>query len=244
MMAKQKVALITGAARRVGRAVALALAGAGYDVAFTYLKSAREAKSLVKQIEMLDRDALAIRADLARPAAASAMIHKQFTKKFGRLDVLVNNASEFARVGLAGTDLRLLERLNAIHVYGPLLLCQRFEKMLRRSRGSVVNMVDLLAERPWPDYLAYCASKAALANLTLGLARALAPQVTVNGIAPGVVKWPDDYPKAEREKYMKRIPLAREGTPEDVAGLVKFLVTDGRYITGQIIRLDGGRSIT
>ena len=105
-------------------------------------------------------------------------------------------------------------------------------------------MCDLLAERPWPQYLIYCASKAALANLTMGLARELAPQVTVNGIAPGVVEWPADYPEEERQKYLKRVPLARPGTPQDVANLVHFLVTEGSYITGQIIRLDGGRSIT
>jgi pteridine reductase len=105
-------------------------------------------------------------------------------------------------------------------------------------------MVDLLAERPWPAYLPYCASKAALWNLTLGLARTLAPDVTVNGIAPGVVEWPDDYPASEQEKYLKRVPLARAGTPEDVAATVRFLVTGGSYVTGQIIRLDGGRSIT
>jgi pteridine reductase len=105
-------------------------------------------------------------------------------------------------------------------------------------------MVDLLAEKPWPEFLAYCASKAALANLTLGLAKELAPEVTVNGIAPGVVDWPDDYPEADRQKYLKRVPLGRAGTPEDVAHLVHYLATEGSYITGQIIRLDGGRSIT
>jgi len=105
-------------------------------------------------------------------------------------------------------------------------------------------MVDLLAERPWPQYLAYCASKAGLWNLTLGLARAMAPEVTVNGIAPGVVAWPDDYPQEEREKYLRRVPLGRAGDATDVARLVYFLATDGSYITGQVIRLDGGRSIT
>jgi len=116
--------------------------------------------------------------------------------------------------------------------------------MLRATRGHVVNMVDLLAEKPWPEYLAYCASKAALMNLTLGLARELAPDVTVNGIAPGVVEWPDTYPEADRARYLKRVPLARAGTPQDVADAVAFLVTRGKYITGQILRLDGGRSIT
>jgi pteridine reductase len=132
----------------------------------------------------------------------------------------------------------------AVHFESPLLLCQAFAPMLRHSKGHIVNMVDLLAERPWPQYLAYCASKAALWNLTLGLARELAPDVTVNGIAPGVVEWPEDYPPEEREKYLRRVPLARAGTPQDVAEAVHFLVTGGSYITGQIIRLDGGRSIT
>ena len=120
----------------------------------------------------------------------------------------------------------------------------RFAPLLRTAKGRVINMVDLLAERPWPQYMAYCASKAALANLTLSLARELAPEVTVNGIAPGVVEWPADYPEAEKEKYLKRVPLGRAGTPQDVANLVHFLATEGSYITGQIIRLDGGRSIT
>src|SRR5213075_1456224 len=113
--------------------------------------------------------------------------------------------------------------------------------MLRASRGHVINMVDLLAERPWPKYLAYCASKAALSNLTLGLARELAPEVTVNGIAPGVVEWPPNFPEDEKRKYLSRVPIARPGASQDVANLVHFLATEGNYITGQIIRLDGGR---
>jgi pteridine reductase len=137
-----------------------------------------------------------------------------------------------------------MQKFAAIHVQSPLLLCQKFEPVLRASHGHVINMIDLLAERPWPQYAAYSASKAALANLTLSLARELAPQVTVNGIAPGVVEWPKNYPQEEREKYLKRVPLARPGTPQDVANLVHFLATAGTYITGQIIRLDGGRSIT
>src|SRR5437868_15332305 len=105
-------------------------------------------------------------------------------------------------------------------------------------------MVDLLAERPWPQYLGYCATKAALLNLTLGLARELAPDVTVNGIAPGVVEWPEGYPDVEKQRYLKRVPLGRAGSPQEVADLVHFLLTSGSYLTGQILRLDGGRSIT
>jgi pteridine reductase len=156
----------------------------------------------------------------------------------------VNNASLYAPSALADTGAEQSRRLMAIHLESPLLLCQHFEARLRAAKGHVVNMVDLLAERPWPAYLAYCASKAALWNLTLGLARTLAPDVTVNGIAPGVVEWPDDYPEEDRQKYLKRVPLGRAGTPEDVAGAVHYFVGEGKYVTGQILRLDGGRSIT
>ncbi|HEY7116169.1 MAG TPA: SDR family oxidoreductase, partial [Tepidisphaeraceae bacterium] len=187
---------------------------------------------------------LMIRADLTTPPIAADEIHRAVSVEFGRLDVLVNNASLYLAADLAATTPQMLHRLNAIHVESPLLLAQKFESMLRQAKGHIVNMVDLLAERPWPAYLPYCASKAGLWNLTLGLARALAPDVTVNGIAPGVVEWPDDYPEAERQKYLSRVPLSRPGTPEDVANAVSFLVTGGTYISGQIIRLDGGRSIT
>jgi pteridine reductase len=145
---------------------------------------------------------------------------------------------------LDDTDLALARRMMAIHFESPLLLCKGFAPLLRSARGHVVNMLDLLAERPWPKYAAYCASKSALWNLTLSLARELAPDVTVNGIAPGVVEWPDGYPEEERQKYLKRVPLARPGKPQDVAETVHFLCTAGTYITGQVIRLDGGRSIT
>ena len=239
-----KVALVTGAAKRVGRTVALSLAAAGYDVAITYLTSRGDADAVVHEIQKHGRRAIAIRADLQRPEEAIDQIHAAFTQTFARLDVLVNNASNYKQMDLQQSRLPEMRQLWAIHVESPLLLCQRFEPMLRAAKGHVVNMVDLLAERPWPQYLPYCASKAGLWNLTLGLARALAPEVTVNGIAPGVVEWPPDYPAAEREKYLNRVPLARPGTPDDVASVVRFLVTDGAYITGQILRLDGGRSIT
>jgi pteridine reductase len=153
----------------------------------------------------------------------------------------VHSASMYLPATLETATLELSRKFWAIHVDAPMLLTQRFAPLLRSARGHVVTMVDALAEKPWPAYLPYGASKAGLANLTLGLARSLAPEVTVNGIAPGVIAWPPNYPLAEQEKYLTRVPLARAGTPEDAAKLVKFLCTDGSYITGQIIRLDGGR---
>ena len=235
----RKVALVTGGAKRVGRAIVERLATAGFTVAFTYLTSDRDADELCAR-----HKAEAIRADLTDPPAAVEQITRALTRFSNRLDVLVNSASLYEPGPLPSADLAQARRLMAVHFESPLLLAQALAPMLRESRGHVINMVDLLAERPWPQYLAYSASKAALANLTLGLARALAPDVTVNGIAPGVVAWPEDYPESERAKYLQRVPLGRAGTPQDVAELVHFLCTTGTYLTGQILRLDGGRSVT
>ena len=239
-----KTALVTGAAKRVGREIALELARSGFDVAITYLSSENDARRTVADIQSLGQRALMIRADLTHPETGVAAVYDTFNQVFSRLDVLVNSASVWLPATLAETTLDAIRKVNAIHEESPLLLCQKFEAMLRASGGHVVNMCDLLAERPWPQYLAYCASKAALVNLTLGLARALAPEVTVNGIAPGAVEWPEGYPEDQKQKYLKRVPLGRAGTAQDVARLVRFLVTEGTYLTGQIIRLDGGRSIT
>jgi pteridine reductase len=239
-----QVALITGGAKRVGRAIVLKLAQSGYDIAFTYLSSKDAAVELVAEITARGRRAIAMQADLTEPTSTAASVHGAFTSEFKRLDVLVNNASMYEPSSLNQTNAEQVNRLWNVHVAAPLLLCQAFAPALRSSRGHIINMVDLLAERPWPQYLAYCTSKAGLWNLTLGLARELAPEVTVNGIAPGVVEWPEQYPQQEREKYLKRVPLGRAGTPEDVANVVHFLCTNGTYVTGQIIRLDGGRSVT
>ena len=244
MSTPRRVALVTGGAKRVGKAIVQRLARADFDVAFTYLSSEIDAVDLRTELESGGTRAVSIKADFTHAQRATDAIARAFAEKFDRLDVLVNSASLYERAPLETTDLQLSRRLMAVHFESPLLLCQAFAPLLRGARGHVVNMLDLLAERPWPRYLAYCASKAALWNLTLGLARELAPEVTVNGIAPGVVEWPDDYAPEEREKYLRRVPLARAGTPQDVAETVHFLATAGNYITGQVIRLDGGRSIT
>jgi len=240
----RRVALVTGGAKRVGRAIVEHLADRGFDVAFTYYLSGTLADEIAHRYENGPARVVRIPGDLDDPETFVPAVAAEFQRHFNRLDLLVNNASAYEESPLESVKLEDIRRFNAVHVESPLLLCQAFAPMLRKSRGHVVNMVDLLAERPWPKYLAYCASKAGLWNLTLGLARALAPEVTVNGIAPGVVAWPDDYPEEEREKYLRRVPLGRAGEPEDVAKLVHFLATDGSYINGQIIRLDGGRSIT
>jgi pteridine reductase len=244
MPPSQPIALITGGAKRVGRAIVERLADAGFDIAFTYLHSEDEALAFADDLRARGRTAIAIRADLTDLPGAIDTIEREFRATFDRLDVLVNCASFYHAADLAATDLHLMRQLSAIHFEAPLLLCQRFAADLRASKGHVINMIDLLAERPWPKYLAYCATKAALSNLTLGLARELAPDVTVNGIAPGVVDWPENFPESQKQTYLNRVPLARAGTPRDVAETVHFLCTAAPYVTGQILRVDGGRSIT
>ncbi len=269
-----KTALVTGAARRVGRAIALRLAEAGFDIVLTYHRSEADAQAVCGEIHALGRQATAISADLTQvPQGVETIV-----RRVERVDVLVNNASiyepdpadsswhglpardsgeqpptprstaahgpEAGATGVGRGPTELFRRLMAIHVETPLLLCRALAPSLRQSRGHVINMLDMMAERPWPKYAAYCASKAALLNLTLSLARELAPEVTVNGIAPGVVQWPDGFAEEDRRAYLARVPLARAGDAQDVANLVHFLVTQGTYITGQIIRLDGGRSLT
>lgn len=243
-MQTRPVALVTGGAKRVGSAIVSRLAAAGYDVAFTYLQSAPAADELVARIAGDGGRAIAISADLLDPSTAVDQIEHTLRATFDRLDVLVNNASIYEPSSLATVDLSMARRMMAMHFEAPLLLCQRFAGILRAARGHVVNMADLLAERPLPNYLAYCASKAALVNLTKSLARELAPDVTVNCIAPGAIQWPKDYPQDRREAYLRRVPLERVGTPEEAAELVLFLCSSATYMTGQVLRLDGGRSIT
>ena len=243
MSDQRLAALVTGGAKRVGRAIALALADAGYDVAFTWNNSQDDAKTTVELLRAKGGRALAIRADLTDSMAVQ-QVHQHVMQEFGGLNVLVNNASMYEPGDLRDASLSQSRRMWALHVEAPLLLCREFEKPLRESRGHVVNMLDLLAERPWPKFMTYCASKAALWNLTLSLAKELAPEVTVNGIAPGVVEWPPDFPQAEKERYLSRVPLGRAGTPEDVAKAVVFFCRDGGYVTGQVLRLDGGKSVT
>lgn len=230
-----RFALVTGGARRVGAAIVQTLVDAGWEVAFTYNQSSYAASALVST---LDGRTTAHQCDLSRRESIDALVR---SLNPSRLDLLVNNASIY----LPDADLSAeqLDAMRRTNVDAPIALADRFAPLLRHSGGCVINMLDILAERPMPSYSAYCATKASLWNATLSMARTLAPEARAVGIAPGVVDWPDEMPKADRETYLQRVPLRRAGTPQDVATLVRFLATEGTYITGQIIRLDGGRSI-
>jgi pteridine reductase len=240
-MNNSPTALVTGGSKRVGAAIVRTLATSGFDVLFTHRNSAAEATALVQSLESANTRVRTLQVDLESPDAVVRLVEWTQSQS-SRLDVLVNNASLYLpdRVGDYAELSRRHQQVNHI---APVALTRSLSPLLKTSRGHVANMIDITAARPMPGYLAYCTSKAALASATIALARELAPEVTVNGISPGVVDWPDQMPLDEREAYLIKVPLKRAGTPEDVARLVRFLVTEGTYITGAIIPLDGGRSV-
>lgn len=243
--------LITGAARRVGRAVALEFARKGCDVLFTYNASEEDAISLAKELATLGATASFFRLDLADSDAVEAFASER-ADTLKRLDVLVHNASVYDPSPLADLtpDAAITQyRVNAL---APLLLTARLGPLLAGSTlpggGAVVAMVDIHSMgRPRKDFAAYSMSKAALVEMVQCLARDLAPQVRVNGVAPGVVAWPESGEESDLEsqkKYTRRIPLGRAGTPQDAAGAVRWLALEAGYVTGEIVRVDGGRWLT
>lgn len=229
---------MTGGAKRVGRAIVERLARDGWDVAFTFRSSQKQALQLQNDLAPTGVRVLPLNADFDRLEQSIAMVQQRLLKWSPRLDLLVNSASAYAPDTKLSADVAM--RTNYI---APLRLMDAFKSELTAANGSVINMLDVMAERPMPGFSNYAASKAALWNTTLSLARMLAPAVRVNGIAPGVVEWNEQQGEAEREAYVKRVPLKRIGTPAEVASLVKFLAVDATFITGQVIRIDGGRSI-
>ena len=243
MASNDQVALVTGASRRVGRAIALDLAEAGFDIAIHYRSSAEAARSLAGEIQDRGRRVAIIEGDLAEPSTADRVVD-QTLEALGRVDVLVNNASIFEKTPLAGSDAEVWDRMLRTNLVAPALLVRAAASSLRRSgRGRVVNLADISAERPIAGFGPYCASKAGLVSLTRCLAQELAPDVTVNAVAPGIAIFPPEYDDEIRRRLIEQVPMKREGTPEGIAAVVRFLVTAGDYITGQVIPVDGGRSV-
>lgn len=246
MKLERTVVLVTGAAKRVGRAIAMELASGGCDVAVHYRESASDAEALADRIRRLGRRAITTRGDLA-DAATWPMIVDATVRGLGRLDMLVNNASRFLTDPPDTLDAftpDAWERMQRINVTAAVGLVHHARVHLAAGgAGKVINLADAGVARPWRDHLAYCASKAALANVTASLALALAPAVQVNAVAPGLAAFPESYGDATRARLVDRVPLKRAGTPEEVARLVRFLAEHGDYITGQVIAIDGGRSV-
>lgn len=232
-----KIALVTGAAHRLGRAIATALASAGADIALHFGHSVEDALRTAEELRGLGRRVELFQADLAQPEqirAMFALVHDAF----GRLDVLVNSAAVYDRTPIDALTAEQWDRHMAVNARAP-ALCIRHALPLMQAGGSIVNITDISAERAWGGYTAYCASKAALTAVTKSAARGLAGRgIRVNAVAPGAILWHDESPE-QREKVLRQVPLKRSGTPEDVASAVVFLCRSD-YITGQTLRVDGG----
>jgi pteridine reductase len=242
---ERPIVLVTGGARRVGAVIARTLHAAGYDLALHCRHSVAEAETLAAELEQLRADStLVLQADLADPEAPTALIDTLLAQT-GRLDALVNNASAFFPTPVGSATLAQWNDLFASNARAPFFLAQAATPALRAARGAIVNLVDIYAERPLADHPLYCMAKAALAAMTRSLALDLAPEVRVNGVAPGAVLWPNNgMAYTDQQALLARTPLERAGSPEDVAGTVRWLLRDAPFVTGQIIAVDGGRTLS
>jgi NAD(P)-dependent dehydrogenase (short-subunit alcohol dehydrogenase family) len=240
MSLDKKTVLITGAALRIGRSLSLAVAQAGADVILHFGKSQMEADSLKKEIEALGRKAFLLQADLADSAQAATLIDR--AREHSPLFALVNNASIFEPHGWADTSLELWNRSLAVNLTAPFLLSQAFARSIEPNKaGRIVNLMDWRALHPRPDHLAYMISNSGLAALTSSLAVALAPRITVNGLALGAVLPPGDGSPANVN--LERVPSRRWATLEEVGQALIFLLDGPAYITGEVLHVDGGRHL-
>lgn len=240
-----KAILVTGAGRRVGAAVARRLHEAGGHLVLHYRSAAREAQALARELNACRaHSALAVQADLLDTEKLGGLVDAAVAA-FGRLDGLVNNASSFFPTPVGGIGEREWNDIVGTNFKSPLFLTQAAAPQLRLTHGAVVNITDIHAERPLAGYALYCAAKAGLAGLTRALALELGPEVRVNGVAPGPILWPDDgsFDERARAAVVRRTLLKRVGEPDDIARAVLFLMADAAYVTGQILAVDGGRSV-
>ena len=236
------VALITGASLRVGAVVARALHAAGYDLALHYRNSVSAAHALADELEQQrGHSTLLVQAELADLATLPPLVEKVIAH-FGRLDALINNASTFYATPVGEITAAHWEELFNANARGPLFLSQAAAPHLRASNGAIINMADIYADRPLPSHTVYCMSKAALVMMTRSLAVELGPEVRVNAIAPGNVLWSTNPIKAETPATVEqRTTLNRQGSPEDIAGAVLYLLRDASYCSGVVLPVDGGR---
>lgn len=238
--------LVTGAARRIGAAIVRRVHAAGANVVLHCHRSREEATRLAAELEATRAHSCHVIAhDLLDVDGLPAFVERA-AAAFGRLDALVNNASSFHPTPIGRVSPRDWDDLIGTNLRAPLFLAQAAAPMLRRSRGAIVNIVDIHAERPLRDFVVYSVAKAGLAGLTRSLALELAPEIRVNGVAPGSILWPDSgahFPPAEQQRIVARTPLGRVGGPEDIAGAVKYLLFDAPFVTGQVLAVDGGRNI-
>ena len=235
-----RVALVTGAARRIGRSIALELAAEGADVVVNYRSSKAEAEQVAAEIGASGRRALPWQADVTRRDAVARMF-AEVERAFGRLDILVNNAGMFFPASFEQLTEEQWDTILDTNLKSQFLCAQAAAPLLKRhGRGAIVNLSSLGGLLAWPKYTHYCVSKAGVIMLTRCLARALAPEITVNSVAPGTIRFPGE---PADEEYIRRTPLRKTGTAEDIAGAVVFLA-QSEFITGQVVVVDGGRVLT
>jgi NAD(P)-dependent dehydrogenase (short-subunit alcohol dehydrogenase family) len=235
----RQVALVTGAAKRIGRSIALRLAKEGADVVVNYATSKVEAEELTSEIQSLGRRAIALQADVSRRAD----VHRMFAavdKEFGRLDILINNAGMFFEAKFEELTDEQWDRIMNANLKSQFLCAQAAAPVMKRQgHGRIINLSSLGGILPWPAYTHYCVSKAGVIMLTKCLARALAPEILVNSVAPGTIQFPGEPPDQD---YIKRVPLHRTGSGEDIADAVMYFAT-ADFVTGQVTAVDGGRTL-
>ncbi len=242
-----KTALVTGAARRLGRASALALAQAGADVAITFKDSAREARETVVDLSGFGVRAFALRCDVTEETSVRTMM-KDVGQELGRIDVLVNNAANYESVEFEKLTVRQWDAIFACNTRGPFLVAREALKWMRRKRGKgadpleakIINMGSLGGLRPWATHAHYCSSKAALHMLTKVMAKALAPDIAVNAVAPGMIDLGEKSAAAFMRRMAKQTPMRRNGRGDEIAQAVLFFATAPQFITGQVLAVDGG----
>jgi pteridine reductase len=241
-----KVVLITGGARRVGAAIARRLHATGANLVVHYRSSTAEARALKSELGSARADSVVlVQGDLLKPANLAGLI-KDAVKAFGRLDALVNNASSFYPTAMGEITEKAWDDLVGTNLKVPLFLSQAAARELRKNHGAIVNIIDIHADFPMKNYIVYTTAKGGLLALTRSLARELGPEIRVNGVAPGTIQWPDDETwkdELARQRIMNQTALKRIGEPDDIAKTVEFLLTSAPYVTGQVIAVDGGRSV-
>ena len=232
-----KVAFVTGAAKRIGRVIALALAEEGASVAITYRESAESAAATVREIESLGVQSVALCTDLRSPESVRGALARAVAE-LGAIDILVNNAGRFETAALENITVEQWDAMFETNTRGPFLAAQAALPHLRAARGRIINIGSLGGIHPWPTHAHYCTSKAALHMLTQTMSKAFAPEVSVNCVAPGMIV--NGEVSAEYEHFARKTPMQRNGTPQDVAAAVLFFATGPHFVTGQILGVDGG----
>ncbi|MCG3116554.1 MAG: SDR family oxidoreductase [Candidatus Manganitrophus sp. SA1] len=242
MKLKGKTVLVTGAGRRVGKSIALALAERGARVAIHYNRSKKEAQTVVKEIKKRGGTAHAVQGDLTKGRDCERIV-QETVKVLGRLDVLVNNAAVFFKTPLFEVTEKDWDRTLDSNLKGSFFCAQAAAKAMQKEGGKIINFADWSGFRPYVDYLPYCISKAGVIAMTKGLAKTLAPKIEVNAIAPGPILLPENLDPVEEEEISRNTPLKEVGSPQDIVNAILFLIEGTDFMTGATIVVDGGRLI-